>query len=77
MSLRDAWEGEAEAWASWASTPGQLAAMLSGCEITWMRAWQLGHGLRKLGVPVGEVPERFGFLGMALPWQKVLARKPS
>ena len=22
MSLRDAWEGEAEAWASWASTPG-------------------------------------------------------
>ncbi|MEJ7731664.1 MAG: class I SAM-dependent methyltransferase [Polyangiaceae bacterium] len=61
----------------WSSTPGQLASMLSGCEITWMRAWQLGHGLRKLGVPIDEVPERFGFLGMALPWQKVLARKPS
>lgn len=61
----------------WSSTPAQLEKMLDGCDITWMRAWQIGHGLRKLGVPVGELPEQLGFLGLALPWQKVLARKRS
>jgi len=60
----------------WASTPRQLESMLEGFEITWERAWQLGYGLRKLGLPIGEVPDRLGFLGLALPWQKVLARKP-
>lgn len=60
----------------WASTPRQLESMLDGFEVRWLRSWQLAQGLRKLGLPVAEVPERLGFLGLALPWQRVLGRKP-
>lgn len=59
----------------WSSPPWQLKSMLSGCDIIPLGAHQVRHGLSKLGMPGDWFPERLGFLGYALPWQKVLARK--
>jgi len=59
----------------WSSPPWQLSTMLSGCDLIPLRAHQIRHGLAKRGMPGNWFPDGLGFIGYALPWQKVLAQK--
>lgn len=61
----------------WASPPWQLRRMLAGCEIIPLHGHQLRHGIERRGLPGHRLPGWLSFLGYALPWQKLLVRKPA
>lgn len=60
----------------WCSPPWQLEGLFASSDIVPVRAHQIEHGLRKRGLPLPWLPRPVAsFMGYALPWQKVLARK--